>query len=296
MDQQVRQADRGCAARLVGARHGAPAGHAAVALPAGRPITLPEGVPFTTYATLRSDDRGEKVSRVRQIVEWLGSDFDGAIIFDEATPCKNAGGGKGRTRRRRRLAAGSRGPAPPARAAERPRRLCLGDRRDHVHNLAYAQRLGLWGGEDFPFATRAEFVEAIEAGGVAAMEVLARDLRALGLYTARSLSFDGVEYELVEHALTPEQTRIYDAYAGAFAIIHNHLDAAMEAANITGATGTLNRQAKSAARSAFESAKQRFFGHLLTSDEDADADPVDHRAIWRPAMPPSSRSSRPARR
>ena len=43
-----------------------------------------------------------------------------------------------------------------------------------VHNLAYAQRLGLWGGEDFPFATRAEFVEAIEDGVVAAMEVLPR--------------------------------------------------------------------------------------------------------------------------
>lgn len=39
----------------------------------------------------------------------------------------------------------------------------------------------------------------------------------------------------------------------------------MEAANITGSDGTLNRQAKSAARSAFESVKQRFFGHLLTS-------------------------------
>ncbi len=40
----------------------------------------------------------------------------------------------------------------------------------------------------------------------------------------------------------------------------------MEAANITGESGgTLNRQVKSAARSAFESAKQRFFGHLLTS-------------------------------
>src|SRR3546814_354625 len=97
------------------------------------------------------------------------------------------------------------------------------------------------------------------------MEVLARDLRSLGLYTARSLSYDGVEYELVEHRLTPEQTRIYDAYAGAFAVIHNNLDAAMQAANITGDSGTLNRQAKSAARSAFESAKQRFFGHLLTS-------------------------------
>src|SRR3546814_290567 len=43
----------------------------------GTPIRLPEGVLFTTYATLRSDERGEKVSRVRQIVEWLGSDFDG---------------------------------------------------------------------------------------------------------------------------------------------------------------------------------------------------------------------------
>jgi hypothetical protein len=39
----------------------------------------------------------------------------------------------------------------------------------------------------------------------------------------------------------------------------------MKAANITGATGTLNAQAKSAARSAFESAKQRFFNHLITA-------------------------------
>ena len=72
-------------------------------------------------------------------------------------------------------------------------------------------------------------------------------------------------YRSYEETLTPEQVRIYDAYAGAFGIIHNNLDAAMRAANITGETGTLNAQAKSAARSAFESAKQRFFGHLLTS-------------------------------
>ncbi|WP_157016661.1 strawberry notch family protein [Mesorhizobium xinjiangense] len=233
--------------------------------PQGKPITLTEGVLFATYATLRSDDRGEKVSRVRQIVEWLGSDFDGVIIFDESHAMQNAGGGKG-----------ERGDVAPSQQGRAGLRLqhALPDARvvyvsatgaTTVHNLAYAQRLGLWGGEDFPFATRAEFVEAIEDGGVAAMEVLARDLRSLGLYTARSLSYDGVEYELVEHQLTDEQRRIYDAYAGAFSIIHNHLDAAMQAANITGSEGTLNKQAKSAARSAFESAKQRFFGHLLTS-------------------------------
>ena len=231
----------------------------------GRTITLPEGILFTTYATLRSDDRGEKVSRVRQIVEWLGSDFDGVLIFDEAHAMQNAGGGKGER--------GDVAPSQQGRAGLRLQHALPGARVVYVSatgattvaNLAYAQRLGLWGGEDFPFSTRSEFVEAIEAGGVAAMEVLARDLRALGLYTARSLSFDGVEYELVEHELTLEQRRIYDAYAGAFAVIHNHLDAAMRAANITGDSGTLNRQAKSAARSAFESAKQRFFGHLLTS-------------------------------
>ncbi|MCU0732755.1 MAG: strawberry notch family protein, partial [Hyphomonas sp.] len=231
----------------------------------GKPITLSEGILFTTYATLRSDERGEKVSRVRQIVDWLGRDFDGVIIFDESHAMQNAGGGKG-----------ERGDVEASQQGRAGLRLqhALPDARvvyvsatgaTTVHNLAYAQRLGLWGGEDFPFATRAEFVEAIEAGGVAAMEVLARDLRALGLYTARSLSYDGVEYELVEHQLTDEQRRIYDAYAGAFAVIHNNLDAAMEAANITGSDGTLNRQAKSAARSAFESTKQRFFGHLLTS-------------------------------
>ncbi|MCW5686924.1 MAG: strawberry notch family protein [Pseudolabrys sp.] len=231
----------------------------------GTPIRLAEGVLFTTYATLRSDERGEKVSRVRQIVEWLGSDFDGVIIFDESHAMQNAAGGKGER--------GDQAASQQGRAGLRLQHALPNARVVYVsatgattvHNLAYAQRLGLWGGEDFPFSTRVEFVEAIEAGGVAAMEVLARDLRALGLYTARSLSYDGVEYELVEHALTPEQTRIYDAYAGAFSIIHNNLSAAMEAANITGDKGTLNAQAKSAARSAFESAKQRFFGHLLTS-------------------------------
>ena len=231
----------------------------------GRDITLTEGILFTTYATLRSEERGTKKSRVDQIVDWLGADFDGVILFDESHAMANAAGSKGErgdTEASQQGRAGLRlqHKLPNARVV-----YVSATGATTVHNLAYAQRLGLWGGEDFPFATRAEFVGAIEAGGVAAMEVLARDLRSLGLYTARSLFYDGVEYEMLVHALTPEQRSIYDAYAGAFAIIHNNLSAAMEAANITGENGTLNRQAKSAARSAFESAKQRFFGHLLTS-------------------------------
>uniref|UniRef100_UPI003F9E336D strawberry notch-like NTP hydrolase domain-containing protein n=2 Tax=Rhodoblastus sp. TaxID=1962975 RepID=UPI003F9E336D len=231
----------------------------------GAPIRLAEGILFTTYATLRSDARDEKVSRVRQIVDWLGAEFDGAIIFDESHAMANAAGGKSER--------GDQAASQQGRAGLRLQHALPNARVVYVsatgattvHNLAYAQRLGLWGGEDFPFATRGEFVEAIEAGGVAAMEVLARDMKALGLYAARSLSYEGVEYDMLEHQLTDEQIRIYDAYAGGFAIIHNNLAAALEATNITGETGTLNRQAKSAARSAFESAKQRFFNHLITA-------------------------------
>jgi hypothetical protein len=232
----------------------------------GAPITLGQGILFTTYATLRTQARGEKVSRVQQIIDLLGRGFDGVIVFDEAHAMANAAGDKA-----------ERGEKKPSQQGQAGLRLqhALPDARvlyvsatgaTTVQNLAYAARLGLWGTGDFPFATRADFVAAMESGGIAAMEVLARDLKALGLYAARSLSFEGIEYEIVEHELTAEQIRIYDAYADAFQVIHRNLTAALEAANITGADGgTYNRNAKAAARSAFESNKQRFFNHLLTA-------------------------------
>ncbi|CAN7624734.1 strawberry notch-like NTP hydrolase domain-containing protein [Pararhizobium sp. LjRoot238] len=231
----------------------------------GKPIRLEEGILFATFATLRTDEREDKPSRVQQIVDWLGKDFDGVIVFDEGHAMANAAGGK--TER------GDKAASQQGRAGLRLQRALPNARvvyvsatgATDVESLAYAERLGLWGGSDFPLPTRSEFIAAIEDGGVAAMEVLARDLKALGLYASRSLSFEGVEYQIVEHELTEEQIGIYDSYAEAFQVIHNHLDAAMRASGITGASGTLNRQAKAAARSAFESSKQRFFNHLLIS-------------------------------
>ncbi|NLS07470.1 methylase [Rhizobium sp. P32RR-XVIII] len=244
----------------------------------GKPIKLEEGILFTTFATLRTDEREGRRSRVQQIVDWLGQEagsgeaatgnarsFDNVIIFDEGHAMANAAGGK--TER------GDKAASQQGRAGLRLQR-ALPDARvvyvsatgaSDVESLAYAERLGLWGSSDFPFPTRSEFIAAIEDGGVAAMEVLARDLKAMGLYASRSLSFEGVEYEILEHELTEEQIRIYDSYAEAFQVIHNHLDAAMEASGITGKSGTLNKNAKATARSAFESSKQRFFNHLLTS-------------------------------
>ncbi|WP_242055955.1 strawberry notch-like NTP hydrolase domain-containing protein [Nostoc flagelliforme] len=95
-----------------------------------------------------------------------------------------------------------------------------------VSNLSYANRLGLWQTGDFPFTSREDFVESIEGGGIAAMEIVARDLKALGLYLARSLSFEGVEYQTLYIELTPTQERIYNSYSDAFEVIHHNLDKA----------------------------------------------------------------------
>lgn len=56
----------------------------------GAPIAIDEGILFTTYATLRTQARGEKASRVQQIIDWLGRDFDGVVVFDEAHAMANA--------------------------------------------------------------------------------------------------------------------------------------------------------------------------------------------------------------
>ncbi|MBZ9761723.1 strawberry notch family protein [Mesorhizobium sp. CA8] len=239
----------------------------------GKPINLEEGILFVTFATLRTDEREGKRSRVQQIVDWLGQEagnamtFDGVVIFDEGHAMANAAGGKSERGEKTASQQGRAGlrlqrALPDARVV-----YVSATRASDVESLAYAERLGLWGSTDFPFSTRSEFVAAIEDGGVATMEVLARDLKAMGLYASRSLSFEGVEYEIIEHELTEEQVRIYDSYAEAYQVIHNNLNAALEATGITSATGngTLNKNAKAAARSAFESSKQRFFNHLLTS-------------------------------
>jgi len=230
----------------------------------GAMVGMDRGILFVTYPTLRSGRTD--ATRLRQILDWATPAFEGVIAFDEAHAMANAAGGegsRGRTKGSEQGIAGIRlqNLLPRARIL-----YASATGASDVNNLAYAMRLGLWGPET-AFADRGQFVGAIRAGGIAAMELVARDLKALGLYTARALSFAGVEYDVLEHALTPEQVAVYDAYADAWAIIHANLEAALEATRVVdAATGeTLNANAKSAALSRFEGTKQRFFGQLLLS-------------------------------
>ena len=176
---------------------------------------------------------------MEQLVAWLGREFDGCLMFDEAHAMANAAPAKG-----------SRGTGKPSQQGLAGIQLqnALPAARvvyvsatgaTTVQNLAYATRLGLWGTGNMPFANQSEFVAEMERGGIAALEMISRDLKAMGLYLARSLSYDGVQYDFLEHTLTPEQIRIYDGYAEAFQIIHQNIEAALEATNISSRDGMI---------------------------------------------------------
>jgi hypothetical protein len=233
------------------------------------PLTLDEGVLFVSYPTLRSA-RGDH-SRLEQLIRWAGGDFDGVIAFDEAHEMGGVAGGEGASGKgiggtRKGSQQGIAGVLLQNRLPKARVLYASATGASEVNNLAYAVRLGLWGPET-AFASREAFISEIRAGGIAAMELVARDLKATGLYMARALSFAGVEYDILRHELTPEQVTVYDTYADAWAIIHRNLEAALEQTGIVDDLdgSTLNSGAKAAARSRFESCKQRFFGQVLLS-------------------------------
>lgn len=235
------------------------------AIALGKPIDMSAGILFLSYSMLRSvRDKGP--SRLDQILAWLGDDFDGLIVLDESHALGNAAPAPsefGDATASQQGIAGLR----LQNALPRARILYVSATGATTPaNLGYAHRLGLWG-VGTAFTTRGSFCAAMEKGGIAAMEVVCRDLKATGLYTARSLSYAGIEYDPLEHVLTPAQIGIYDAYADVWTIIHQALGEVLKATNVVDRISgdTLNGQALGAAMSRFESGKQRFFSQLLIS-------------------------------
>ncbi len=230
----------------------------------GEEITAPEGILFVPYGTLRSA-RVED-TRHDQIVRWAGADFEGVIVFDEAHEMGGVAGGEGALGQKQGSLQGIAGvllqnTLPRARVL-----YASATGASDVNNLAYAVRLGLWG-PGTAFANREQFISEIRDGGIAAMELVARDLKASGLYLARALSFAGIEYDILRHDLSLDQIAIYDTYCEAWTIIHQNLEAALELTGVVDSleNRTLNSGAKAAARSRFEGTKQRFFAQVLLS-------------------------------
>jgi hypothetical protein len=100
------------------------------------------GVLFSTYSTLASAGRGTK-TRIAQILEWCGPEFEGVLAFDECHKAKNyseAGeDGKGGTKV---------GAAVMELQAALPKARVLfasATGVSELKNMSYMTRLGLWG-------------------------------------------------------------------------------------------------------------------------------------------------------
>jgi predicted RNA methylase len=196
----------------------------------GEAINISEGIIFVTYATLRQPAKAGKCSRVQQLVNWVGQDWDGCLIFDESHGMANAVA-KAEERGVHQASAQGKAGLEIQRALPSARVVySSATGATEVSNLAYAERLGLWMG-NADFTSRQTFMSAMNSGGIAAMEIVARDLKALGLYCSRTLSYAGVEYEILEHELTSVQVETYNAYAGAFQQILSNLELALRVSN-----------------------------------------------------------------
>ncbi|MDB5687265.1 MAG: methylase [Rhizorhabdus sp.] len=149
------------------------------AFPAAEPIAMTSGILFLTYAGLRSA-RHDSASRLQQILAFAGTDFSGLVIFDEAHAMANAAGTEtdfGAAKGSEQGLAGVR----LQNALPRARILYVSATgATDPANLCYAARLGLWG-PGSAFRTREVFLTAMQEGGIAAMEIVARDLKAMGL-------------------------------------------------------------------------------------------------------------------
>lgn len=116
------------------------------------------GVIFSTYSSLISKQAGKKNNtRLNQLVEWFGVNYDGVIIFDEchkakhlvtSSDKKSSQTGKAVEELQQKLP-NARVVYASATGASEPR------------NMGYMIRLGLWG-PGTPFANFGQFLTAVE--------------------------------------------------------------------------------------------------------------------------------------
>src|SRR3546814_14412166 len=105
---------------------------------------MASGIVFLTDATLRSQ-RHDRASRLQQLLDWAGPDFDGVILLDESHALGNAAG----TETEFGAAKGSEQGLAGVRlqiALPRARVIYVSATgATKPENLSYTARLGLWG-------------------------------------------------------------------------------------------------------------------------------------------------------
>jgi len=164
---------------------------------------------FCTYQSLIAQNKHSE-RRIDQLVTWAAASgdparFEGCICFDEAHRAKNLAldrGGKGT--KTGEMVLGIQKQLPQARVL-----YVSATAAAEVKDLGYMSRLGLWG-RGTPFPDFSTFAAKIERAGVGAMELLAMDMKARGMFVSRMLAFTGCSFEVRECTLDQQNERLYD--------------------------------------------------------------------------------------
>eukprot|EP00977_Amphora_coffeiformis_P006901 scaffold1508_cov178-Amphora_coffeaeformis.AAC.9 len=189
----------------------------------GNDFSKDKGVMFLTYPLLVSG------KRLEQIITWCAGThllrasassakkqereraFSGCIIFDEAHKAKNIANDT----KTAQLVLELQRRLPKARVV-----YCSATGVSDVAHLAYAERLGLWDTSNTTgspensthnFHNFEAFRNSLTSRGLGSLEMLALELKQQGSFLARTLSWDGAEFENCQVELTKSQRQVYDA-------------------------------------------------------------------------------------
>ena len=218
-----------------------------------------KGIVFSTYSAMIGEsnnrDAGKYKSRLKQLLQWCGEDFDGVIVFDECHKAKNlCPTGSSKPTKTGLTALELQNKLPKARVV-----YASATGASEPRNMAYMVRLGIWG-KGTPFAMFNDFITAVEKRGVGAMELVAMDMKLRGGYIARQLSFQGVTFKIDEVQLPKDFKQMYDESVELWVeAMHKFTEAAELVAAESRMRKTMWGQ--------FWSAHQRFFKYLCIASK-----------------------------
>ncbi|BES90477.1 Strawberry notch homolog [Nesidiocoris tenuis] len=216
------------------------------------------GVIFSTYSALigeSTQSSGKYKSRLKQLIQWCGNDFDGLIVFDECHRAKNlCPVGSSKPTKTGLTVLELQNKLPLARVV-----YASATGASEPRNMAYMTRLGIWG-EGTPFPNFSDFISAVDKRGVGAMEIVAMDMKLRGMYIARQLSFHGVTFKIEEVPLSEEFVKVYDDSVSLW------VEALCKFQEAAGLIDAENRMKKTM-YGQFWSSHQRFFKYLCIASK-----------------------------
>lgn len=216
------------------------------------------GVIFATYSSLIGESTtcsGRYSTRMDQIRQWCGEDFDGVIIFDECHKAKNLfQHGSTRATKTGQAVLKLQQCLPKARVV-----YASATGATEPKNMGYMTRLGIWG-IGTPFEDFGQFVSMVEKRGVGAMELVAIDLKMRGMYMARQLSFKGVQFRIEHVPLSREFIRIYNCCCRLWVSAKTKFEKALELMEA-------EPQITKAVWTQFWASHQRFFKYLCMASK-----------------------------